>query len=199
MDKLKYIGLMCIPLVYYIFPLQGYSGDILFPLLISFPVAFSILYVLLFSATKQVGAVLWSASNPVYDIRVRRYILISAIGMALLFGSIDITPMQYRTYPPYGLITEALTPLGSYLLLIGILVSAKQISQSAQIRRVSQKRFKSVRTIGITQMEKEFEDKVKSFEKHPMLLEKKDEPYLEEQEVREILHEVLEELHGKVK
>ncbi|HEU4823251.1 MAG TPA: hypothetical protein VFS97_07495 [Nitrososphaeraceae archaeon] len=55
MGRLKYAVLMGVPLIYYIFPFQGYFGDVLFPLLLTSPIAVSIIYVLFFSATKQVG------------------------------------------------------------------------------------------------------------------------------------------------
>ena len=80
---------MCIPLVYYIFPF----GDVFFNLLQSSPVSYSIIYILIFSTTKQVGAVLfslafWTASTLVYDNRIRKSLLISSIGMAILFGNL---------------------------------------------------------------------------------------------------------------
>ena len=51
--KVKYYAPMNIPLIYYIFPLQGYFGDVFFNLLQSSPVSYSITYILIFSATKQ--------------------------------------------------------------------------------------------------------------------------------------------------
>jgi hypothetical protein len=54
MGGLKYFSVICIPLIYYIFPFQGYFGDALIPLLVSSPLIFSTIYVLIFSATKQV-------------------------------------------------------------------------------------------------------------------------------------------------
>ena len=57
MGRLKFLLLMSIPLLYYLFPFQGYFGDVFFPLLVEAPVAFTIIYILIFSATKQVGAV----------------------------------------------------------------------------------------------------------------------------------------------
>jgi hypothetical protein len=76
MGRVKYFSVICIPLIYYIFPFQGYFGDALFPLLIASPLVFSTIYVLIFSATKQVGAVFfglsyWFASSLVYDDKVR--------------------------------------------------------------------------------------------------------------------------------
>ena len=60
MGRIKYFSLVSIPLLYYIFPLQDYFGDVFFSLLQSSPVSYSIVYILIFSATKQVGALLFS-------------------------------------------------------------------------------------------------------------------------------------------
>ncbi|HEY9386755.1 MAG TPA: hypothetical protein VIP70_06930 [Nitrososphaeraceae archaeon] len=209
MGKIKYFSLMSIPLIYYIFPFQNYFGDVFFPLLYSSPVAFSIIYILIFSATKQVGALLfsltfWTASSVVYDDRVRKSLLVSSIGIVVLFGSIEITPLQYHVYPPYGLITESFIPIGAYLLLVGIFTSAKHISQDAKLRKEFYKSAESqlalLKTIGVSQMEKEFENKVKFLEERSRLSERTDVPHLEEENleeehVKQILHDVLNELY----
>jgi hypothetical protein len=164
MGRTKYFSLMSIPLIYYIFPFQSYFGDVFFALLQSSPISFSIIYILIFSATKQVGAVLfslafWTASTLVYDNRIRKSLLISSIGMAILFGSIEIAPLQYHIYPPYGL--------------------------------------SILKTIGVSQMEKELEKEVKSVEERLSRLSPQitqDIPQLEEKNVKEILHDVLNEL-----
>jgi hypothetical protein len=119
MGRIKYFSLMSIPLLYYIFPFQSYFGDVFFSILQSSPVSYSIVYILIFSATKQVGALLfslafWSASTLVYDDKIHKSLLISSIGMAILFGTFDISPLQYHVYPPYGFITQAFIPLGAY-------------------------------------------------------------------------------------
>jgi hypothetical protein len=209
MGKIKYFSLMSIPLLYYIFPLQGYFGDLLFPLLQSSPVSFSIIYILIFSATKQVGAVLfslafWTASTLVYDDRVRKSLLISSIGMAILFGTFEISPLQYHVYPPYGFITQAFIPLGAYLLFVGIFTSAKNISRDSQLRKQFYKSASSqlalLKAIGVSQMEKELENQVKFVQKHSRVSEKEEELHLEErhlkeENVKEILHDVLNELY----
>lgn len=207
MGRIKYFSLMSIPLIYYIFPLQGYFGDVFFNLLQSSPVSYSIIYILIFSATKQVGAVLfslafWTASTLVYDKRIRKSMLISAIGMAILFGTFEISPLQYRVYPPYGFITQAFIPLGAYLLFVGIFSSAKVISRDSAVRKEFYKSASSqlslLKTIGVSQMEKELENEVKAVEeKLSKLLPETtvDVPQLEEQEAKEILHDVLNELY----
>jgi hypothetical protein len=204
MGRTKYFSLMSIPLVYYIFPFQNYFGDTFLSLLQSSPVFFSILYVLIFSASKQVGALLfglvfWTASSLVDDERIRKSLLTCSVGMVILFGSVQIESLQYHVYPPYGLVTEAFIPIGAYLLFVGIFTSAKHISRDAEVRKEFYKSASSqltlLQTIGVSQMEKELEGQVKSLEERFKPLERTDEPDLKDEEIKEILHEVLTELY----
>ena len=205
MGRIKYFLLMSISMIYYVFPLQGYFGDVFFNLLQSSLVTYSIIYILIFSTTKQVGAVLFSlvfstASTLVYDNRIRKSLLISAIGVAILFGTFEIAPLQYHVYPPYGFITRAFIPLGAYLLLVEVFTSAKVISRDAAVRREFYKSASSqlslLKTIGVSQMEKEFEKQIKSVEEKVVSDETTDDiPPLEEEDVKEILHELLNELY----
>ena len=95
--------------------------------------------------------------------------------MALLFSSVEITPLQYKVFPPYGLITEAFIPLGAFLLLVGIFISAVNVSQDGELRRDFRKsaiaQLNLLRTIGIAQMEKELIKNFKSAEKSGANLE----------------------------
>jgi len=207
MGKIKYFTLMAIPLVYYIFPFQNYFGDTFFTLLQSYPVLISLVYILIFSATRQVGALsfslaFWTASTLVYEERVRKSLLICSIGIAILFGSIGRSPLQFHTYPPYGLVTEAFIPLGAYLLFVGIFTSAKHISRDSELRKEFYKSATSqlslLKAIGVSQMEKELEEETKSLEKHFRLSEREEhnmEERLEEENVKQILHDVLNELY----
>jgi hypothetical protein len=119
--------------------------------------------------------------------------------MAILFGTFEISPLQYHVYPPYGFITQAFIPLGAYLLLVGIFASAKYISLDANLRKEFYKSAESqldlLKTIGVSEMQNEFEKKVKYVQKHSRLLERTDEPPLEEENVKEILRDVLNELY----
>ena len=144
----------------------------------------------------------WTASALVYDSRVRQSLLLSSIGMAILFSSLAITPLQYRVFPPYGLITEAFIPIGSYLLFAGIFTSAKHISRDAELRKEFYKSAASqltlLKAIGVSQMEKELEKKTKLLEKQFGLSEKAEdylEEHLEEENAKQILHDVLNELY----
>ena len=204
MGRIRFFSLMSIPLIYYMFPFQNYFGDVFFVLLLSSPVVFSIIYVLIFSATKQVGALLfslsfWTASSLIHHDRVYKSLLICSIGMLILFSSIEIAPLRSHIYPPYGLITEAFLPLGAYLLLFGIFTSAQHISQDAKLRKEFYKSAESqlslLKNIGVSQMEKQFEDKIKFLQQRSSLSKRIEEPQLEEETVKKILHDVLNELY----
>ena len=94
-------------------------------------------------------------------------------------------------------------PLGSYLLFVGIFTSAKHISRDAELRKEFYKSAASqltlLRTIGVSQMEKELEKKVKFLEKRSGLSDRTEESYLhehlEEENAKQILHDVLNELY----
>jgi hypothetical protein len=125
--------------------------------------------------------------------------------MVILFGSIALAPLQYSVYPPYGLITEAFIPIGAYLLLVGIFTSAIHISRDAAVRkelhRSAMKQLDLLRTIGTSEMEKEFEGRVKYLEKVHRISEIPDRSHraaqIEEENVKKILHDVLEEVYSK--
>jgi hypothetical protein len=204
MGRIKYFSLLAIPLIYYIFPFGNYFGNLFYPLLPSSPLYVSLMYVVIFSATKQVGAlvfslVFWTASSLVYQDRIRKSLLLSSIGISIFYGSIAIAPLQFHVYPPYGLITEAFLPLGSYLIFIGIFTSAKHISRDSDMRRElynsASSQLTLLKTIGVSQMEKELEGQVKSVEKRFKPFEQTDEPDLKGEEIKEILRDVLTELY----
>ena len=208
LGRAKYFALLFIPLIYYLFPFQGYFGNIFSSWVINSPVAFGIIYVLTFSATKQVGALLfslafWTASSLVAKDRVSKSLLISAIGMAILFGSIDISTLQYRLYPPYGLVTEAFMPIGSYLLFIGIFTSATGVARDTNLRKEFYKSAKSqlglLKTIGITQMENELLKEYKPILNRSKAMEKYEDQQLEQEEVKKIIHDVLIEVQSSEK
>ena len=115
--------------------------------------------------------------------------------MAILFGSIEITPLQYHVYPPFGFITESFIPIGAYLLFVGIYVSAKNIARVSEIRKVFYKSAESqlnlLRAIGVSEMEKELIKQVPSLEKNIDIPETIDEP-LDSEKVKLIIRDVLD-------
>jgi hypothetical protein len=163
---------------------------------------------LIFSATKQVGAlvfslVFWTASSLVHQDRTRNTLLITSFGIAIFYACIAIAPLEFHVYPPYGLITEAFIPLGAYLLFIGIFTSAMHVSRDSELRKEFYKSAASqltlLKSIGLSQMEKEVEEKYKQMARKVSQLSGINEGFpsedYSEENVKEILHEVLNELY----
>ena len=126
----------------------------------------------------------WTASSIVHDGKVRKSLLLTAIGIAILFGSIELTPLQYLIYPPYGIISEAFIPIGAYLVFVGIFASAKYAAGDAKLRKEFYKTAASqlslLKSIGVSQMEKDLEEKVKFVHRSSTMTELDQEPNLEE-------------------
>ena len=206
LGRIKYFTLMSIPMVYYLFTFHGYFGNIFSQLVLHYPVTFGVTYTLFFSATKQIGALLFSlafltVSSIVTNERVRKSTLVSAIGIAILFGSVEITTLQYRLYPPFGLVTEAFMPLGAYLLLAGLITSATSVARDAKLRKEFYKSAMSqislLKTIGVTEMEKELLKDYKPVLARLDELETIQYQPLEQSEVKQLIHDVLNELQSR--
>ena len=79
--KIKYWCLVVTPLNYFLFPFGTYFINLSDELMVDSPVLFSIIYVSTFSATKQVGGILFSmvflTAALVNRTELRRYLIIS--------------------------------------------------------------------------------------------------------------------------
>jgi len=218
--KIRYWAIISIPLIYFLFPFEKNVVDIFRSLVVSSPVLYGLLNVTIFSATKQIGALLFSlaflaASALVTKHEMQKYLLICAIGMAFLYGSIEIDTLLFATYPPFGVVTVSFMPMGSYLLFTGILLSAGLVARDKELRRefqnVAMSQLGLLKTIGVREMEKQLLKTYKSVDKHTRSLEKdtrfeKDEirealhglvDEMDKENVREILHDVLTEVYSK--
>jgi hypothetical protein len=122
--------------------------------------------------------------------------------MAIIFASVELAPLQYRAYPPYGLVTEAYIPIGAYLLFVGIFTSAVQISRNSELRKVFYRNVSAqldlFKSIGVSQMEKELEERVKLIQNASAPSEMPYEPdELDPENAKRILREVIDELHSE--
>lgn len=204
--KTRFWVIITIPLIYFLFPFETYVANISETMLPGAPVIFSVIYILLFSATKQVGGVLFSvvfltAATKIKQPNLQNSLRIAAIGIAVVFSSIEISSLLYAAYPPYGVLTIMLMPLGSYSLFIGLSASARLSSQDKKLRREffqsAEKQLAFLQTIGKVQMEKELEANLKSILKRSTILEESRDDYRREENVRELVQEVIQELQLK--
>ena len=195
-----------IPLIYFLFPFETYFANFSEEMLSGSPVIFTVIYIILFSATKQVGGLLFSivfltAATKIKQPNLQNSLKIAAIGIAVVFSSTEITSLLYAAYPPYGVLSIMLMPVGSYSLYIGLFASAKLVSQDKKLRQEffqsAEKQLALLKTIGKVQMEKELEKSLKSILKRSSVLDESKDDYRGEENVRELVQEVLEELRSK--
>jgi hypothetical protein len=218
--NIRYWTIISIPLIYFLFPFETYFLNIFKPLMTSSPVEYGVINVLAFSATKQIGALFFSlayfaASTLVANKEMQKYLWLTAIGMAILFGCMDFDSLLYAAYPPFGLVTVSFMPIGSYLVVTGLTLSATLLARDKELRKefyntaVSQ--LSLLKTIGVTEMEKELMKQYKSIDQRLRSLDKptrfeKDNvkealhglvDEMDKEDAREILHDVLTELYSK--
>ena len=221
--RIRYWTIISIPLIYFLFPFEKNLIDIFQPFVISSPVLYGIFNATIFSATKQIGALFFSlvflvASSLVAKYQMRKYLLITGIGVAILFGSIEIDSLLYATYPPFGLVTVSFMPMGSFLVLTGITLSAILLARDKELRgefyRSATSQLSLLKTIGVTEMENQLIKSYKSMEKQTRPSDTKGSRFekdnvreilhglvddLDKDEVREILHDVLTDVYSKSK
>jgi hypothetical protein len=94
-------------------------------------------------------------------------------------------------------------PIGSYLLFIGIFASATGVARDTNFRKEFYKSAKSqlglLKTIGVTQMENELLKEYKPILDRSRTMEKYQHQQLEQEEVKESIHDVMQELQSREK
>jgi hypothetical protein len=204
--RTRYWVIITIPLIYFLFPFETYFANFSETMLSGSPVIFSVIYILLFSATKQVGGILFSivfltAATKIKQPHLQNSLRIAAIGIAVVFSSLEINSLLYAAYPPYGVLTIMLLPLGSYCLFMGLFASARLASHDKKLRRElyqnAEKQLAFLQTLGKVQMENELEKNLKSILKRSSVLDESRDDYRREENVRELVQEIIDELRSK--
>jgi hypothetical protein len=206
LGRAKYWILVAIPLVYFLSQFQLLFVDVFTSFRIAQPILFGIVYTLFFGATIPVGGALfgiafWSVARNMGRNAVKRYMMISAYGMMLLFSSNQATSLALVPYPPFGLATVSFFGLSSFLIFIGIYSSAISVAEDSQlrksIRRYAVDESKLLDSIGMAQMEAEIEKKVLTLAKRnqeKMAEESGVQSSLSEDDIKQYLGQVLQEV-----
>lgn len=132
---------------------------------------------------------------------LKNYLIISCIGIMALFSSIQPGMPFYAAYPPFGLITVSFLGLSSYMLLIGMLGIAANVSRDSELRREIYKGVASdsdILKIGMAEMQREMErkilplaDKIKLSEEMRIRVDP------DKEDVKIMISEVLTELYSR--
>jgi len=113
----------------------------------------------------------------------------------------EIDSLIYAVYPPFGLITVCFMPLGSYLLLVGIYTSARRVSEDAVLRKEfykkAEKQLDLLKSIGLIEMERKLLSRYKPVMKRSKKMQNGQYQQLEQEDVKEMIHDVLQELKSR--
>jgi hypothetical protein len=206
----KYWIVVGIPLAYFLSqfqPLFLYSfGD----LRLEDPVLFGIVYNLIYTIAKPAGGILfgiafWTIAKHLSNQTVRKYMLISAFGMMLLFTANQPTFLILIPYPPFGLVTVCFMGLASYLFLLGIYSASISVSEDSRLRQSIRKAAikestKFLDSIGTAQMGQDIEERVIAITatvRENMERETGISSSVDEEDIKEYLKTVLQEIGSK--
>jgi hypothetical protein len=125
---------------------------------------------ILLGAVKQVGGFFFALafiilSRNVDSQKLKYYLLVSAVGMMLLFSSNQIALIQIIPYPPFGLTTISLISISSFLTLTGLFSIAYSMAHDKKLlenarRIVKEKASRFLYDIGSSQWQKDIDSTV---------------------------------------
>jgi hypothetical protein len=134
---------------------------------------------------------------------VREYMIITGYGIVLYFIAANST-VAAAGFPPFGLVSISFVPTAAFLILLGLYHSAISVAHDARLRReVKTSTINETRllgSIGTAQMQQEIETRVMRLtkDKADMITEYSGvEPSLSESEIKQHLHDVLNEIKWK--
>ena len=207
--RAKYWILVGIPLVYFLSQFQFVFVDLFTSIRVLYPITFGIVFTLFFNATIPVGGALfgiafWSVARRISRDTVKKYMMISAYGIMLLFSSNQAVGLTLIPYPPFGLVTISFFGLASFLVFVGIYSSAISVAQDSKLRKSIRgfaiEETRLLDSIGTAQMEQEIERRVLGFaKKNQNRMEKETgvESSLLEDDVKQYLEQVMHEVQNQ--
>jgi hypothetical protein len=138
---IKYWIIVSIPLVYFLTQFQPLLTYFLFSTGFGATISYIIIYTIIFSASKPAGGILfaagfWTMASKIKNNQLKAYMIISAYGLALIFGSDQASILTNRPYPPFGLASVSFLGLASYLVFIGIYSSVISLAQDSSLRQL---------------------------------------------------------------
>jgi hypothetical protein len=206
--KVKYWVIVSAPLIYFLSQFLPLFPNLFDILLNEDPVFYSIILTLIFTWSKIAGGIFFGiafwliSKNLSHGNIVKDYMNMSAYGFIFLFISNQAIVLVIGPYPPFGLITIAYTGLSSYLILVGIYSSVLSVSQDTRlrqsIRKLANSESKLLDNISTAQMEHEIQSRVIKMTRENqdlMVNETGVQPSLTDEDVKQYLHEVLNEIN----
>jgi len=208
--EIRYWSVLIIPLVYFLISYfaQNIFSSMLFPFLRSDPVFVSMILTSFFILSKPVGGLIfgilfWRISRLIsFEKILREYMIISGYGFLLLFSANQSSSLVLGPYPPFGVATITILIVATYLILIGLYISATFISANTELRRSIYKitaESKLLSLLGKVEAEKEIEKTVTEImkKKNTSTVSENVNFDLDKNELKNYLEKVMEEVGKK--
>jgi hypothetical protein len=198
--------IISIPLLYQIFSFVVRDANLVTdPALVQ--IIYSQQFQFLFGISYQVSGVLFAIAFLTIGRKMKRkimknYLIISSIGIILLFSSLQPGLPFYAAYPPFGLVTLLFLGLSSYLLLVGIVGCAAYVSRDSELRREIYKGLEvdsdMLKKMGLAETQREMERRILPLaSKIKLSDEMREHMDPTEEDVKMMIDEVLNEIHSK--
>jgi hypothetical protein len=202
--------IVSVPLIYFL--LIQFSQIIFRTLLFDYltvdPISVSIFLTIFQTLSQPIaglifGILFWNISRIIsYEKDLSKFMVISGIGILLIFSANQATTLTLVPYPPFGLTTITILPIGAFLVMLGIYNSATLVSENISLRKSIYKitrESKLLDLIGRAEMEKEIQKTINKIVKDKDILRKNPSTKLEldEIELKKYLGEVIRESKKK--
>lgn len=205
--KTRYWFALSVPLAYFLTQFATLFIDVLEPLIQLSPTLVSMTLTIVFTASKPAGGILfgiafWLISRKTLNRDVKNYLTIAAYGLILFFASNQAVVLVSNTfYPPFGLGSISYVGTSSYLIFIGIFLSAASISQDrkilANIRKSTLDELKILESMGASENKEKIlgiVTKVAKKNKAELVSESGIQSSLDEEDMKKYLDDVISEI-----
>jgi hypothetical protein len=202
--KIKFWVLVSIPLAYQLLTFLVRDAN-----LVNDPSVTDIIYSrqiqFLMGISYQLAGIFFAAAFLITARKIKRkvmknYLIISALGIIALFSSMQPGMPFYASFPPFGLVTLTLLGLSSYMLLVGILGTAANVSKDTEVRQEIYKSLAEshIYKMGLAEMQREIESRIMMLTEKVRSSEDMSERIDHSKEdIKMMIDDVLKEVHSK--
>ncbi len=156
LNTIAYSVALSLPLVYFLinYTYLYIFGSLLTHYLTIDPISVSIMLIAFLSFSKPVGGfafgvVFWKISRDLsYERNVKKYMVMSGLGIFLLFATNQAIGQTLIPFPPFGLVTTTVISLAGILTLLGIFNTAIFVSTNRNLQHSIYKRANEARLLG---------------------------------------------------
>jgi hypothetical protein len=207
--RIKYWTIVSIPLVYfaslYIIPFLEHL-DLLGALGVDDNPMYAYSYNFFLNTVRTAGGIMFGIafvvlSRNIVHIQLKKSIIMTGIGLILLFEANASSLIIMTTYPPWGSISITFMIIGSYLLIIGLDSAAFYLATDASLRRIiarsPQKEYDFLKSLAYSETQDVVTAKIKHLTKqvyHEIESENLFYIFSEPDNVQEYINEVLTEV-----